>query len=210
MSKRLALLKCRCWRVVPASGKCVSFPTPVSNSIGNRMYSLYPGATELCFISTDTRFYAHWRIFIYALSPPFLLNRFDLYASPIMCGIMEGMLDLPISFCNSANEPWLTGQIGRDRGKDINFLLSPACFRETHIQKREPDSFLCIPLLLFVCWHSNIATVLHYAITVSSQQPALANWKRILSSLWTSDDHFRPWHSVSETKGMSRWSKPAL
>lgn len=134
-------------------GKCVSFPTPVSNSIDHIVYPLCPWRYRA--LSSFSRHYVLWSLeaslrlnsFISAL-----FYRFDLYAILITCCVREGMLNLTISlkFCKWAGTKWTdSGQ------KEEKHTVTSLCIRgfqlETvvDIQKREPSPFQWLSLSYF-------------------------------------------------------------
>lgn len=149
--------------------KMCLIPTPLSDGDGCTVCSLCPGVTELCLISADCSFYAHWGSCIYA---PQRIWPLCLSHDVPHHGRNAALHHQFLKFFQWAVTNWTDQGETQETKHPLLLTTVYQCFIKSHIHKREPDLCICALLLLFGCCQSNIAALLHYATTVSSQSPS--------------------------------------
>lgn len=173
---RQALWKCSSLGSHHSVWKKRLMPTALSDGDGYTVCSLCPAVTELCLISADSSFYDHWGSCIYALQRiwPFCLSH-DAPHHGRNAVLHHQILKFRKWAVTNWTDQGETVQSMGETQETKHPLLPTAvylCFIKSRIHKREPYLCLCALLLLFGCCQSNIAALLHYATTVSSQSPS--------------------------------------
>lgn len=122
-------------------------PTPLSDGDGYTVCSLCPDVTELCLISADCSFYAHWGSCIYAPQRIWPLCLSHYVPHPGRNAVFHHQF---LKFCQWAVTNWTDqGETQENRTSTSHYCLS-VFHKVTHPQEGARPVSMCSPLVVWL------------------------------------------------------------